>query len=172
MSRMSVTAPAPKFAGWHPLGLLGIVAALAGALMVGHTLPGRTSDPAAPTDNTTVSASNRLESQRAGLSERLSRFPPAEQRATQIAAVSALAAEQGVVIGSGEYRNADSPMPDELAMLEVRLPLQGTPAAVRAFVAGLQREMPWLAIDQLMLERDGSIWRGEVRGRMFLRAGV
>lgn len=176
MRRMHATAAAPNFAGWHPLGLLGIAAALAGVLMLSHTLSKRTSDlvdPASVTKTaTTTATTNWLESQRAGLSERLSRFPRTGERAAQIAALGAIAQEHGVVIGSGEYRNADSAMPGELAMLEVRLPLQGPPPAVRAFLASLQREIPWLAIDELLLERDGSIWRGEVRGRMFLREGA
>ena len=172
MRSVFATAPASNFAGWHPLGLLGIAAALAGALILGHALSVRASDPVDPGNITATSTTSRLESQRAGLSERLSRFPPAEQRAAQIAALDMLASEQGVFIGSGEYRNTDSPMPGELEMLEVRLPLQGPHPAVRAFLASLQHEMPWLAIDQLLLERDGSVWRGEVRGRMFLRVGA
>jgi len=172
MRRVPATTAVRTFAGWHPLGLFGIAAALTGLLMFSHTLAGRKSDPADPKNITAAAANDRLASQHAGLSERLLRFPPVEQHATQIAALDAIAHEHGVVIGGGEYRDTDSPMPSELAVLELRLPLQGPPLAVRAFLSGLQREMPWLAIDQFMLERDGSVLRGEVRGRMFLREGT
>ena len=169
MTRTSILQPLSGCAGWHPLGLLGIAAALAGALLIGHVISSGVRHPADAANVVAISANTQLENQRATLAERLSRFPSAEQRAAQIAAVDALATECGVVIGSGEYRNAPSPMPGELAMLEVQLPLQGPPMAVRAFVAGLQRDMPWLTIDHLLLERDGNAWRGEVRGRLFLR---
>jgi len=172
MNRISATAPAPNFAGWHPLGLSGVAAAVFGLVMIASTMRADLPGSATSHGANAPPASARLERQRAGLSERLSRFPPTEQRAAQIAALGAIAHENGVVIGSGEYRNADSPMPGELATLEVRMPLRGTPPAVRTFVASLQREMPWLAIDQLTLERDGNVWRGEVRGRLFLRGGA
>ncbi len=160
-----------SLAGWHPLGLIGIVAALLGVLMVAlaipHQTPTSTPRPDAAVDETPPAL--RLELQRSGIEERLARFPTARQRDAQIALIGALADDQGVALGSGEYRDAASPMPADLAMLEVRLPLRGKPAAVRSFLAGLQREAPWLAIDHLSIERDGGEWRAEVRGRLFLR---
>jgi len=163
-------APSLAQAGWHPVGLFGIAAGLIGALLiVSQITQGASSGtvevgaPAAP------SAQARLEAQGAGLQERLSRFPAISERAAQIAAIGALADELGLTIESGEYRNAESPMPGELAMIAVRLPLHGSPEGIRSFVAGLQREAPWLAIDHLSIERDGGRWRAEVRGRLFLR---
>jgi hypothetical protein len=169
-NRDRLAAPSLAQARRHPVGLFGIAAGLIGALLiVSQITQGASSGtvevgaPAAP------SAQARLEAQGAGLQERLSRFPAISERAAQIAAIGALADELGLTIESGEYRNAESPMPGELAMIAVRLPLHGSPEGIRSFVAGLQREAPWLAIDHLSIERDGGRWRAEVRGRLFLR---
>ncbi len=174
IGRRMAAAPFAAPAGWHPLGLSGIAAGLIGVLLIaGQGLSDASPvTPAGRGAAMEVSASARLEAQRAGLQERLSRFPGADDRAAQIAAIGALAGELGLTIESGEHRNAESPMPGELAMLDVRLPLHGTPEAMRSFIAGLQRESPWLAIDHLSIERDGHHWRGEVRGRLFLREGA
>lgn len=158
-------------AGWHPLGLIGIAAALLGVLLAALAIP-HPAPAGSPAPDTAVDEAPpalRLELQRSGIEERLARFPRAAQRDAQIALIGALANDHGVVLGSSEYRDAPSPMPTDLAMLEVRLPLHGKPGAVRSFLAGLQRETPWLAIDHLSIERDGGEWRAEVRGRLFLR---
>ena len=160
-------------AGWHPLGLTGIAAALAGAVLIAAWA---TATPA-PYPATDPSTSERslegdLETRRAALADRLSRFPPVDQRATQIANIVSLALEHGLETGGSEYRTAASGMPDELVVVELRLLLRGTPEGVRGFVAGLQRESPWLAIDRLRFERDDGYWRGELQGRLFLREGT
>jgi hypothetical protein len=174
IDRAGSLAPSVTRTGWHPLGLSGIAAGLIGVLLIASHDMGNPSSATRPVVAApeAPSADARLEAQRAVLQERLSRFPATDQRAAQIAAIGALAGELGLTIDSGEYRNAESPMPGELAMLDVRLPVHGAPEAMRSFVAGLQRESPWLAIDHLSIERDGNLWRGEVRGRLFLREGA
>jgi len=158
-------------AGWHPLGVVGLAAGVIGVLLIAASdlsgVPAATHRPGS--DPVTPSAGARLEAQGVAMQERLARFPGASERAAQIAAIAALAGEVGLDIDTGEYRDTDSPMPGELTALEVRMPLRGSSAAARDFLAGLQREFPWLAIDHLALERDAGRWRGEIRGRLFLR---
>lgn len=162
-----------RCAGWHPIGLVGIAAAVAGALMAAAWAMGPDHARLDPNSRASAwSANSQLEARRAALADHLSRFPAADERAAQVAAIVSLAEAHGLETDSGEYHSAASSMPGELMVLELRLPLHGAPDGVRGFLAGLQREMPWLAIDHLRFERDEKDWRGELRGRLFLREGT
>jgi len=159
---------------WHPIGRVGLAAAVLGIALgiASAILPPASPDLA--THRGVDASIGQLDAQRAAIADRMARSPGAERQLAEIVAIASLARDTTVTLGAGDYHDAPatdtaSSLPPELLAVNVRLPFHGSPAAVRAFLAGLQRELPWLAIDRLRIERSAGLWNVELQGRLLLR---
>jgi hypothetical protein len=98
-------------------------------------------------------------------------FPLPGRRATRVAALLAVAEDQGVAVRRGEFRYQPDPALG-LARYSVSLPAEGSYSALRAFVAESLRRDPALALDGLRLSRDeeaaGGL-RADLRFTLYMR---
>ncbi len=99
----------------------------------------------------TVSADRRTEELRRfyGL------FPPVETLADELERVYALAREAGLELAQGEYR-LENRSAGPLAY-RITLPIRGTYAQTRSFVAAVLKEMPIVSVDALRFERKKTV---------------
>ena len=99
-------------------------------------------------------------------------FPPAKQLPDQLAIIYNFADKQGLQLQQGEYRLIQEP-DARLARYQVTLPLRGSYAQVRQFVAEVMNEMPVVSLDDLRFEKkqigDATI-EAQVRMTLFLLA--
>lgn len=99
------------------------------------------------------------------------RFPEQAALPHSLAKISEIAAANGLNIARAEYRAVDQPG-TQLVRMSLSLPVQGSYAAVHAWLAETLQTMPEVALDSLALRRSDPIAdrvEGEVRMTLFAR---
>ena len=80
-------------------------------------------------------------------------FPPADSSAQWLEVIEAAATRHGIELVSGQYRLERRPG-ERLARYEMTLPVSGSYAQIRGFMAQVLRDVPAAAIDNVQLRRD------------------
>lgn len=80
-------------------------------------------------------------------------FPKPESAPQWLGKIHAAARANGIVLRTGEYR-LERRADQKLARYQVTLPVVGSYAQVRAFIAGVLAEVPAAAIDEIQMRRD------------------
>lgn len=154
--------------GWHPLSAVGVVLALAGTLLLAEALSRQgLADGAARGD-----PARQLLDRNAAIAARLQRLPPATEADSQWALVGELATEHGIVVRGTQYPEALPRSGTLFERLPIRMRFESNLDGARAFLAGLQRELPALAIERFDLARssgESGRYEGELRGHLVTR---
>ncbi len=82
-------------------------------------------------------------------------MPPLRQRGSDLEALVGAAKRHGLTLERADY-SAGSPLGGRLERVEAALPLTGTYAQLRPFIATVLNELPHAALDSLQMERQNS----------------
>ena len=80
-------------------------------------------------------------------------FPPADSSARWLETIEAAATRHGIELVSGQYRLERRPG-ERLARYQMMLPVSGSYAQIRGFMAQVLHDVPAAAIDDVQLRRD------------------
>jgi hypothetical protein len=101
------------------------------------------------------------------------RFPPVEAATQSLNQIREAAVGNGITLVSGEYRMELRPE-DRLRRYRVTLPIQGSYAQIRTFVDRVLVDVPWAALDEVEMRREGTAGQpiqARLRFTVYLRAG-
>lgn len=137
-------------------GACGVIAAIASAVIYGALVQQRQADLAvlnaqASAASSMPAASRATPAQRTAAFE--AQFPEADTLTDWLERVEAASAATGVVVERTDYR-VSSEAPAGLARYQIALPVKGSYAQVRAFIAALLEAVPTLAVTDVDLKRD------------------
>jgi Tfp pilus assembly protein PilO len=137
-------------------GVCGLLAAIASIVVYGVLVQQRLAElevlkASAPAQNTMAAAPQATPAQRAAAFQ--AQFPPADTLTDWLERIEAASARTGVVVERTDYR-VSSEAPAGLARYQIALPVKGSYAQVRAFIAALLDAAPTLAVTDVDLKRD------------------
>lgn len=139
-----------------PAGVCGAVSIAAAAWLYGVHVQQREAELAelnarAPAAVAQAAVAELTPAQRAAAFQAL--FPKADTLPDWLERIEAASAATGVVVERTDYRAA-SDAPAGIARYQIALPVKGTYAQVRAFVAALLEAVPTLAVTDIDVKRD------------------
>lgn len=137
-------------------GACGLLAAIASIVVYGVLVQQRQAEldalkASAPAPNTMAAAPQATPAQRAVAFQ--AQFPQADTLTDWLERIEAASARTGVVVERTDYR-VSSEAPAGLARYQIALPVKGSYAQVRAFIAALLDAAPTLAVTDVDLKRD------------------
>lgn len=137
-------------------GACGLLAAIASIVVYGVLVQQRQAElealkASAPAPSSMAAAPQATPAQRAAAFQ--AQFPQADTLTDWLERIEAASARTGVVVERTDYR-VSSEAPAGLARYQIALPVKGSYAQVRAFIAALLDAAPTLAVTDVDLKRD------------------
>jgi Tfp pilus assembly protein PilO len=137
-------------------GACGLLAAIASIVVYGVLVQQRQAEletlkASVPAPSSTAAAPQATPAQRAAAFQ--AQFPQADTLTDWLERMEAASARTGVVVERTDYR-VSSEAPAGLARYQIALPVKGSYAQVRAFIAALLDAAPTLAVTDVDLKRD------------------